>query len=232
MRGSVRELVKGKRYELRIALGKDPVTGKYRQKSISVHGTRTEARRALRRILVELEEGGAPLATTRAREPEQRPAHTFGELLDEWIRFKESADRSPTTIDRYRRAIELHLRPSLGVIALCQLTAKDFDDLYRDELTRLKPASVLKNHLVARAALDSAVRWGWLDQNPAARAEPPRVRPPRVRPPTAEELQRLLELAEDTDPTFATFLRVGAATGALDTRRKILGENARAVYRL
>ena len=40
MRGSIREKVKGKRYELRISLGKDPVTGKYPQQSVSVRGTR------------------------------------------------------------------------------------------------------------------------------------------------------------------------------------------------
>jgi hypothetical protein len=56
MRGSIREKVKNKRYELRIALGKDPTTGRYVQKSVTVRGTRAEAERRLRRLLVELED--------------------------------------------------------------------------------------------------------------------------------------------------------------------------------
>lgn len=44
MRGSIRVIQKGKRYEVRIALGRDPRTGRYGQKSVSVRGTRGEAR--------------------------------------------------------------------------------------------------------------------------------------------------------------------------------------------
>ena len=38
MRGSIRTKVPGKVYELRVALGKDPVSGRYRQKSVTVRG--------------------------------------------------------------------------------------------------------------------------------------------------------------------------------------------------
>jgi integrase len=211
MKGNIRELVKGKRYELRIALGKDPVTGKYRQKSVTVRGTRIEARRELRRLLTDVENNSSTRDTSPASAAR---TVTFGELLDEWMTFKLAADRSPTTVDRYRRAIEIHLKPTLGPVPIRHLSAKLFDDLYREQLVRLKPATVLKNHLVARSALDRAVRWGWLDQNPADRADPPTVRRPRVRTPGTEEMARLLALAEESDPTFAVFLRVGAATGA------------------
>ncbi len=138
---------------------------------------------------------------------------TFGELLDEWMTFKE-ADRSPTTISRYRIAIRLHLTPALGQVPISQLTPKAFDDLYRAQLERLSPATVLKHHLIARAALDKAVRWGWLERNPADRAEAPRARRRPMRPPSGEEVARLLALAEVVDLTFAVVLRVGAATGA------------------
>ena len=82
----------------------------------------------------------------------------------------------PTTLDRYRRAIRIHLKPKLGDVPLQRLLPKMFDDLYRQQLEKLSPASVLKNHLIARAALDRVVRWGWLDRNPADRAEAPKLR--------------------------------------------------------
>jgi hypothetical protein len=48
MRGNITTKVPGRIYELRVSLGRDPTTGKYRQKSITVRGTRAEAERALR----------------------------------------------------------------------------------------------------------------------------------------------------------------------------------------
>jgi hypothetical protein len=88
VRGSIRTKVKGKRYEIRVALGLDPKTGRYRQKSLTVRGTRAEAERALRRLLAGVE-AGAP-------EDKAQGSVTFGELLDEWLAFKVAADRSPT----------------------------------------------------------------------------------------------------------------------------------------
>src|ERR1035437_1475210 len=123
VRGSIRTKVPGKVYELRVALGKDPVTGRYRQKSITVRGSRADAQRALRRLLDDVETGG-----------HQRPdggSRTFGELLDDWLGFKIAADRSPTTIDRYRGVIERQLKPTLGAVTLDQLETRTFDDLYR-----------------------------------------------------------------------------------------------------
>jgi hypothetical protein len=57
VRGSIRTKVKGKRYEIRVALGLDPKTGRYRQKSLTVRGSRAEAERALRHLLEEVEAG-------------------------------------------------------------------------------------------------------------------------------------------------------------------------------
>ncbi|MEX2254394.1 MAG: hypothetical protein WEC34_03050 [Acidimicrobiia bacterium] len=174
MRGNIREKIRGKSYELRIALGKNPATGKYRQRSVTISGTRRDAERLLRRMLVDLGDG-TPIQSGPKTQPESETV-TFAEFLAEWMRYKRASELSPTTIDRYDRAIALHLVPTLGDVPIGDLIAKDFDDLYLILRQRLKPATVLKSHLVARAALDRAVRWGWLDENAAARAEAPSTR--------------------------------------------------------
>jgi len=206
VRGSIRTKVAGKVYELRVALGRDPVTGRYRQKSVTVRGSRAEAQRALRRLLEEVDDG-----QHRAVEGGSR---SFGELLDEWLTHKAAADRSPTTIARYRSVIQWQLKPALGSVALERLETKLFDDLYRSLAAELEPASIRKAHVVARAALDRAVRWGWIRRNPARTAEPPPVRVHHVQPPDPEDVRRLILAAERHDPLFAVFLRVAAATGA------------------
>ena len=208
MRGSIRAKVPGKRYEIRVALGRDPRTGRYRQKSLTVHGSKAEAQRALRSLLIDLEAGSVDSGQV------ERGAVTFGELLDEWLSFKIAADLSPTTIARFRASIDQHLKPALSAERLDRLTTKEFDDLYRMLARTLSPATILKTHLVARAALDRAVRWGWLSRNPASLAEPPTVHRPIVTPPSLDELARLVEAAERHDPLFAVALRVAAATGA------------------
>jgi len=206
VRGSIRTKVAGKAYEVRVALGKDPTTGRYRQKSVTVRGTRADAQRALRRLLDDVQTGQHRQFDGGSR--------TFGELLDDWLAFKIAADRSPTTVARYRGLIEHQLKPTLGDVRLDRLATRAFDDLYRSLGAEIGAATILKVHLVARGALDRAVRWGWLARNPAAAAEPPSVRQPVIRPPTPEELARLLVAAEHEDPVFALWLRVAAATGA------------------
>jgi integrase len=206
MRGNITVKVPGRVYELRVSRGRDPVTGRYRQKSVTVRGTRAEAERALRQLIDEVEAG-------RERGTDD-PGLTFGGLLDEWLRFTEGRGRSPTTIERYRTIIERQLKPTLGDMPLARLRTKAFDDLYRDLGQRLAPLTVTKVHLVARAALDRARKWGWIAQNPARDAEPPSPRRSTITTPSREQLAKLLKVADAADPVFAAYLRLGAATGA------------------
>jgi len=205
MRGNITVKVPGRVYELRISLGRDPATGRYRQKSLTVRGTRAEAERALRRLVEEVEAG-------RVAAPD--PTRTFGTLLDEWLAFTEALGRSPTTIERYRGVIEHQLKPALGDVALERLTTKAFDDLYHGLVGRLEASTVTKVHLVARAALARAVKWGWVNRNPASDAEPPSVRRSVITTPSRDQLAKLLAAAEADDPVFGAYLRLGAATGA------------------
>jgi hypothetical protein len=72
VRGSIRTKIKGKRYEIRVALGRDPKTGSYRQKSLTIHGSRGEAERALRHLLAK------PTADDRANAGRGPRRHLVG----------------------------------------------------------------------------------------------------------------------------------------------------------
>jgi hypothetical protein len=105
VRGSKRELRKGV-WELRLTLGKDPVTEKYRRVSKSFHGTAREADKALRQLI-----------------DEQAPAEdgvgaTFGQLLDQWLQECERLDLSPTTLRNYESSVRTSIRPRLGQVPL------------------------------------------------------------------------------------------------------------------
>ena len=93
MQGSKRKLREGV-WELRLTLGKDQITGKYRRVSKTFHGTAPAADRALRDLIDEQ----AP-STDGA-------GATFGQLLDQWLEECERLDLSPTTLRTYRSQIE------------------------------------------------------------------------------------------------------------------------------
>ncbi|HEV2069184.1 MAG TPA: site-specific integrase [Acidimicrobiales bacterium] len=69
-------------------------------------------------------------------------------------------------------------------------------------------------HSVVRAALEQGVRWGWLRENPAARASPGPGQPPEIKPPVPEAVLAMLQRAEQDDKAFAVFLVLAAMTGA------------------
>lgn len=69
-------------------------------------------------------------------------------------------------------------------------------------------------HTVLRLALEQAVRWTWLGENPALHASPPSVPRRDPTPPAIEQASALLDAADELDADWATFLRTAAALGA------------------
>lgn len=208
MSGSIRERSPGV-FELRVFIGRDPVTGRVRHKSRTYRGGKRGARAALDELVAEVR--GATVSSEG----------TFGYLLDRWLELVDE-QRSPTTAYGYRRIVERDLRPALGEIPLNRLGPADLDALYlrlgsADGRGRagggLSPAAVRQVHAVARRACAQAVRWGWLATNPAANASPPPARRTKVSPPAVADLVRIVELADATDPDLGVLFRVAGALG-------------------
>jgi integrase len=140
---------------------------------------------------------------------------TVGQLLDRFLEHAESLGRSPTTLREHRRTIETTLRPELGRIKLAKLTAADLDRLYARLTARgLKATSVRRIHAVIGAALRQAERWDLVDRNVAHRASPPPVHAAEIAAPSPDEVQRIIEAAEATEPALAGLLLLAALTGA------------------
>jgi integrase len=144
---------------------------------------------------------------------------TVGELCDAWYRHVEP-DLSASVAPEYRRLLDRRILPRLGWLPLTKLTPDLLDGWYAelragDARSRpLAPNSVRRIHSVLHRALDQAVRWGWLEQNPADRASPPRARRAELAVPSPGDVARLLIEAQRTDPRLACFLRLAATTGA------------------
>lgn len=195
--------------------GRDPVTGRKRQLTRTVPGTRKDAENARNEMLVAVQQGRATGTNV-----------TFGELLDAWF-DSASPDWSPRTALEHRRIIDSVLKPALQEKRLAKLKAADLDAFYgalragSKDRKALAPATVRKFHTVARSALQQAVRWEWITVNPAANSTPPRVRKKEPIPPTPKEMSRILRAAEAADADLYVFLRLAAVLGA--RRGEILG---------
>jgi integrase len=206
MRGSKR-LLRGSKansvYELRVFIGRDPLTGVMRQVSRTHHGGPSSADKALRNLIEEVESGRTGGASV-----------SFGQLLDRWL-DQIDGDRSPTTMREYRRIVEKTIRPALGSIPARKLTPHTLDKLYGALSERgLSPASVRQVHAVVRSACRQGVKWGWLASNPATDASPPKVRHRPQAAPTPAEVRAMIQTAEAEDPDMATLIALAAVTGA------------------
>ncbi len=189
------------RWRLQVTGDPDPLTGRRRRLSRTVEGTRSEARQALQRLVVEAGAGLVGGATS-----------TVATLLEA---FMTTATLAPTTRQDWESVIAHHLLPSLGDLPLWKLTARDCDQLYaRMAAAGSGPSRVRCAHVVLHRTVAQAVRWGWLARNPVSAATRPPVPRTTITPPGVDDVRVLLAAAEARDPVLACWLQVAVATGA------------------
>jgi integrase len=186
------------RWQLRVAAGRDPVTGAYRTASETFYGTKTEATRRLNELAAQ--HSGGTTATTA----------TLGSLIERWL---ATARLATGTIRNYRNALR-YLPDGMRAMPLHQLGAHDLDSLYAHlERQGVGVPTVRILHAALSSALSQAVKWRWVPANPARNATPPRtLKQEDDYTVTPEILARLMAAAPD--PMTRLWLRLAIVTGA------------------
>jgi integrase len=142
--------------------------------SKTFHGSLTEARKELRRLIQSGHSG----------EHVEPAKVTVATWIDRWIalnqRHETEADGSRRrglvnrrTLERYEELLRCHVTPKLGKRPLQRLQGTEIDDLYVALEKKLSPRTVHHVHTVFGACLKAAVRKGLITNNPVARAEAP-----------------------------------------------------------
>ena len=193
-------------YRLRVFTGRDPITGRPRQASRTVKARNdVEARKALRRFLSELDEG---------KVAKVGPQATLKHLLNAWLENLAHSGKAATTLETYRLLVDKHLIPALGTAELRTLSARDLDRYYTACLEAGTAARTVKlRHSILSGALTQAVKWEWIDRNPAQYATPPNLPRGTKFIPEIEQVRKLLDEAVG-DVELETAIALAALTGA------------------
>ena len=165
MQGSIRQRTAGSS-ELRAFIGRDPATGRRLDRSVTIRGNRTDAEHEL----------AAMIAAARAVRA-VRARSTVADLLEAWFAVA-STGWAPTTTPQTRSVLGRYLRPHLGHIAGGEVTPALIDATHAELRRRggmggrpLGAGTLARVHVVLRAAMAQAMRWGWIWDNPAERAQ-------------------------------------------------------------
>ncbi|MDP8931276.1 MAG: tyrosine-type recombinase/integrase [Actinomycetota bacterium] len=182
-------------YAVDIGTGAD---GRRRQQRRNGFETAEEAERALREVISAIDKQSFV-------EPSQL---TLGEYLTEhWLPAVRPPQLRNTTWVEYDRMVRLRMLPELGQVPLQKLNAAQLNRLYAhllvdgraDGTGGLSVKSVRETHVVLRKALEDAMRWGMVQRNVAALADPP--------PAHAAAADRRDTMAVWSEQQLARFLR-------------------------
>ncbi len=164
--------------------------------------TRRDVQAALRKLLVEGEQGLLP-APGRV---------TLRAYLERWLEDVVKTGVRRRTYDSYRDLTRLYVLPKLGDVKLGKLQPAHLQQLYGDLLRKgLAPKTVKNVHSVLHRGLAQAVQWGLVPRNVAEIARAPKVERPEIAVLGPEEVGRLLDAAEGT--RWEALLTVAIATG-------------------
>jgi len=187
MRGHLKQRSKGS-WSIVIDQGRDPATGKRQQQWHTVRGTKKEAEKRLAELIHQVD-------SVLYIKPSQV---TVANFLERWLQDSAANRVRSTTLDGYRWRAKT-ITASLGNIGLADLRPEHIQRYYSEKLASgIAPLTVIKHHHLIRAALATAVRWKLISANVADLVDPPRKTHKEMKALAADEVQRLLEVCQDT----------------------------------
>jgi integrase len=104
-----------------------------------------------------------------------------------WLADFVKPVREPSTYANYEQMVRLRLKPAIGGVRLRKLSAGQIQRMYADMLgegqrkdkqkskTTISPSTVNRCHRVLRAALERAIKLGYITVNPAKATAPPQM---------------------------------------------------------
>ena len=204
MQGHV--LRRGTTWSYVVDVGRDPASGRRRQRTKGGYRTKKEAQQALAALIRTLGDG-----TYVARDPQ-----TLDEWIERWLGTMAPKVRSSTLRD-YANGLN-RVSERLGQMPLQSLRPLDVEELYAALLKKggrgggaLAPKTVRNIHIALRRSLADATRLGLVSRNVAALVKPPAPVRHELVTWTADEVRTFLAAVEGD--RMAPAYRLLASTG-------------------
>ena len=194
---------RGKRtWLVRVYLGRDPQTGKRKYHNKTIHGTSKDAQKYLNAMLRD-RDMGAFVEPTRM---------TLNEYLDKWLETAAKPRLREKTLRDYEGLLRRHVRPTLGTRPLAEIGPLEIQRVYNAIQERgLSARTVRFTHAVLRSALQQAVKWRLLAQNPADRVDLPRQEKREMSVLTPQQARIFLEACKEN--RYGTLFALAITTG-------------------
>lgn len=219
--GSIIQLEKDKpksrcrKWQLRVCIGKDPRTGKYKARTRRFEGTYTQAKAALREFIDEVEGDRVQGKTT----------YTFEEYAERYLKRRElNKEIAATTLERQRqlfKAANMHI----GKANLAAITPTMLDDMYiamlgGDTLSGKPSGGSYVNGIHDNITLvfQQAVKEEILVTNPCDKANPPKMdtKAKRALSPTqAHKFIEALDPEPDRECAYLLAITMGLRRGEI-----------------
>ena len=210
MRGTKRERSPG-RWELRVYVGRHPISGNPRQISRSFEGSAKQADKALRDFIINVENGQLDA------KPVTNPAHTVAVLFG---RFASMSDVRESTLASYASFMNRHALPLFGHLEVGEVTTAGLNEFYRylREVEELSPTTIRRGHACLSSIFNFGISEGFgglkPSDNPTRGAHLPRAIHEQIIPPSQAQVLRILDPMLNYDPRFLLACQLAVATGA------------------
>jgi integrase len=205
--GTVRKDELRNRWEGRLTISYDPVTGQQKRQKFT---GRTRAD-----VVRKMDEARRALANGQTTKVEKR---TVQQYLDDWLANTLPGTVTTGTEGNYRNVVRLYIVPAIGAKKLATLTPGDVTKMLRDMDAAGKSTNTQRlARSVLRRALRRAEQDGLLTRNVAALADGVRVGAPEGRTLTVGQARKLLKAVKDDrlEAAYVVALTLGLRRGEL-----------------
>lgn len=150
---------------------------------------------------------------------------TMSDLLDEYVQTYGLTHWGDSYYSLTKHRIEDYIKPAVGNILVRDITPRFLDECYKNMLnTQAKAMAghkdvekkisypvIVKCHCLIRSALNQAVRWGYIQINPAVNVSLPRMPAKRREVWTPEQALMAINLCTDPNLKTCILLAIGCS---------------------
>lgn len=209
MKGYFRK--RGDKWSFTVDIGRDPSTGKRKQKTRSGFKTKKQAQESCAEMIAELSKGVFV-------DPKNL---SFKDLVEEWLDLSKVRVRD-TTFKNYFRAANTRVIPALGEMKVKDINHSVIQKYINNLIEEgLSPRYIEYLFTIISGATEHGVNTERLIKNPLNNVEVPRPRRSKHVTWTIDEVNRFLHFAKFDNPIYFICLKIAIHTGM--RRGEVLG---------